>query len=94
MQATLNIRIDETLKERGDKVLRDHGISTSAAVRALWSRLADTRDLPEVRREELRLQECRDKKKALLKSLAGVGEGACSTLSDDQMRELYRSRYE
>lgn len=94
MQATLNIRIDETLKERGDKVLRDHGISTSAAVRALWTQMANTRDLPEFLHDELRMQDGRDKKKALLKALAGVGEGSCSALTDDQMRELYRSRYE
>ncbi|WP_302395787.1 type II toxin-antitoxin system RelB/DinJ family antitoxin [Eggerthella sinensis] len=94
MQATLNIRIDETLKERGDKVLRDHGISTSAAVRALWAQMANTRDLPEFLHDELRMQDGRDKKKALLTALAGVGEGSCSALTDDQMRELYRSRYE
>lgn len=94
MQATLNIRIDETLKERGDKVLRDHGISTSAAVRALWTQMANTRDLPEFLHDELRMQDGRDKKKALLKALAGVGEGSCSALTDDQMHELYRSRYE
>lgn len=94
MQATLNIRIDETLKERGDKVLRDHGISTSAAVRALWTQMANTRDLPAFLHEELRLRDGRDKKKALLRALAGVGEGSCSTMTDDEMREQYRSRYE
>lgn len=94
MQATLNIRIDETLKERGDKVLRDHGISTSAAVRALWAQMANTRDLPAFLQDELRMEDGRDKKKALLRSLAGIGEGSCSTLTDDEMRELYGSRYE
>ena len=43
MQATLNIRIDETLKERGDRVLRDNGVSTSTAVRSLWAHMASTR---------------------------------------------------
>lgn len=94
MQATLNIRIDETLKRRGDKVLREHGISTSAAVRALWAQMADTRDLPAFLHEELQMQDGRDKKKAALRALAGIGEGACSNMTDEEMRALYGSRYE
>lgn len=93
MQATLNIRIDETLKERGDKVLREHGISTSAAVRALWSQLASTKDLPLFLCDELRESEGRDKKKAALKAFVGIGEGTCSSLTDEEMSEIYRGRY-
>ena len=36
MEATINVRMSAPLKERGDKVLRDNGISASVAVRALW----------------------------------------------------------
>lgn len=43
MQTVLNVRMDSTLKERGDKVLSENGISVSAAVRALWAELAKTR---------------------------------------------------
>lgn len=94
MQATLNIRIDETLKERGDKVLREHGVSTSSAVRALWAQMANTRELPSFLREALQNEDGRARKKAALRALAGVGEGACSLLTDDEMRALYRGRYE
>lgn len=94
MQATLNIRIEQTLKERGDKVLRDHGVSTSAAVRALWEQLASSRELPPFLQENLRKEDKRAQKKAALRALAGVGEGACSNMTDDEMREAYMSRYE
>lgn len=94
MQATLNIRIDQTLKERGDKVLRDHGVSTSAAVRALWEQLASSRELPPFLRESLQRSSGRTQKKAALLELAGVGEGLCTNLTDDEMRDLYMSRYE
>ncbi len=46
MDATLNVRMNASLKERDDKVLRDHGVSTSTAVRALWQELVSTRELP------------------------------------------------
>ncbi|MEA5019406.1 MAG: type II toxin-antitoxin system RelB/DinJ family antitoxin [Gordonibacter sp.] len=94
MQATLNIRIEQTLKERGDKVLRDHGVSTSAAVRALWEQLAASRELPVFLQESLREQDGRAKKKVALRALAGIGEGSCSNLSDGEMHALYGSRYE
>ena len=32
-QATINARLNATVKERGDKVLRDNGISTTEAIR-------------------------------------------------------------
>lgn len=94
MQATLNIRIDDALKERGDKVLREHGVSTSAAVRALWEQLAASKELPDFLREKLDAQDGREKRKAALKALAGVGEGACSNMTDEEMRAQYMSRYE
>ena len=94
MQATLNIRIDQTLKERGDKVLRDHGVSTPAAVRALWEQLASSRELPPFLQESLQKSSGRTQKKAALLELAGVGEGLCSNLTDNEMRDLYMSRYE
>ena len=39
-QATINARLNATVKERGDKVLRDNGISTTEAIRGLWSSMA------------------------------------------------------
>ena len=94
MQATLNIRIDETLKERGDRVLREHGVSTSAAVRSFWAHLANTRELPEFLSDDLCQRDGREKKKAALRAFAGIGEGVCSNMMDEEMRAMYRSRYE
>ena len=94
MQATRNIRIDATLKERGDRVLRDNGVSTSTAVRSLWAHMASTRELPDFLRAELDRQDGRDRKKASLKAFAGIAEGACSNMTDAEMRAMYRSRYE
>lgn len=94
MQSTLNIRIDQTLKERGDRVLRDHGVSTSTAVRALWAQMASTKELPTFLRDELSRQDGREKKKAALETLAGIGEGNYSRMTDEEMRVMYRSRYE
>ena len=45
-QATINVRMNAALKERGDGVLREHGLSTSQAIRALWRQLAQTREVP------------------------------------------------
>lgn len=50
-----------------------------------WSAAACTR---------LNRQDGRDQKKAALKAFAGIGEGACSTLTDEEMRAIYRSRWE
>lgn len=43
----MNVRLDAELKQRGDKVLSEKGISPSAAVRSLWEYLDRNRDLPE-----------------------------------------------
>lgn len=94
MQATLNIRIDQTLKVRGDKVLRAHGVSTSAAVRALWEHLAATKELPDFLHEAHRDEKACEKKKAALKALAGIGEGPYSNLTDEELNAIYLSRYE
>ena len=43
----LNTRIDEELKARGDAVLADYGVSSTDAIRSLWSHLAETGTLPD-----------------------------------------------
>ena len=42
----LNTRIDQTLKQQGDAVFARHNVSTSDAVRSLWSYAARTQSLP------------------------------------------------
>ena len=39
--AQINVRLDRSLKERGDAALSQIGLSPSAAVRLLWSRAAE-----------------------------------------------------
>lgn len=94
MQATLNVRIDGIVKERGDRVLQANGISTSAAIRALWEYLGSSQELPSFLHEAAEEVQAKKRKKAALQLLAGVAEGACSDLSDEQMHALWMSRYE
>lgn len=73
MQTVLNVRMDSTLKERGDKVLSENGISVSAAVRALWAELAKTRTVPEfLQRREEGEQHKRERRDAL-EALSRIG---------------------
>lgn len=94
MDATLNVRMSTTLKERGDKVLRQNGISTSMAVRALWQELASTRELPAFLREaSSNAQEVASRKRAL-ESLAGIAQGSLTNCTDDELDALGMARYE
>ena len=94
MDAALNVRMNAVLKERGDKVLRENGVSASAAVRALWREMAASRALPSFLVEAS--QEAAGKKaKALaLESLAGVAQGSLSCLSDAELEAVGMARYE
>lgn len=40
-EAQINVRLDRSLKERGDAALSQIGLSPSAAVRLLWGRAAE-----------------------------------------------------
>jgi addiction module RelB/DinJ family antitoxin len=46
MSVQMNIRIDETLKARGDAVFDSHGITPSQAVRSLWEYVSRAGNLP------------------------------------------------
>ena len=94
MDATLNVRMNASLKERGDKVLRDHGVSTSAAVRALWQELASTRELPLFLQNVTDESESKKAKKHALASLAGVAVGSLTNLSDEELHDIGMARYE
>ena len=94
MDATLNVRMSAPLKERGDKVLRENGISTSAAVRALWQELATTRTLPSFLEDMTRESSEKDAKKLALGSLVGVAQGSLSSMSDEELESVGMARYE
>ncbi len=94
MDATLNVRMSASLKERGDKVLRDNGISTSTAVRALWSEMASTRTLPDFLKKATNEAAAREAKTRALDQLVGIAEGLLSDLSDEELDALGMARYE
>lgn len=88
MQSVLNVRMDSLLKERGDKVLSDNGVSVSGAVRALWAELVKTRTIPEFMREpegaEQRKRERLDALERLSLLGADKAEGLASSIVDDE----------
>ena len=92
MDATLNVRLNASLKERGDKVLRENGISASAAVRALWREMATTRSLPSFL--EGATGEAAAKKIRALGQLVGIAQGSLSNLSDEELDAVGMARYE
>ena len=93
MDATLNVRMSAALKERGDKVLRENGVSASSAVRALWQEMATTRTLPAFLAGMTREAAAFKAKSAALDALAGVAQGSLSGLSDDELRAIGEMRY-
>ena len=92
MESTLNVRMDTSLKHRGDAVLRERGIGTSEAVRALWQHLATSHEIPDFLEKADSRQQKQIKKAALL-SLAGVAEGRLSDASDEELEALGKARY-
>ncbi len=82
-----NVRIDESLKRQGDAVLRDAGITASAAIRAFYQHIAATKTIPsyiyspegnaaKVRRAEA------------LERIASRGDNAFSQLGDSEFDAL------
>ncbi len=103
MQSVLNVRMDSALKERGDRVLSENGVSVSAAVRALWSQLANTRELPDFIKNTDGREEAKQVKREALEKLTLIGgESAAKSLdqaagqvfSTDVMYDEMWSKYE
>ena len=94
MDATLNVRLNASLKERGDKVLRENGISASAAVRALWREMASTRSLPSFLEDATNEAAAKKAKTQALDQLAGVAQGSLSNMSDEELDAVGMARYE
>ena len=94
MDATLNVRLNASLKERGDKVLRENGISASAVVRALWREMATTRSLPSFLEGAMDEAAAKEAKARALGQLVGVAQGSLSNLSDEELHTVGMARYE
>lgn len=80
-------------------MLRDNGISTTEAIRGLWSSMARTREVPSFLVRECKCDETaeRRRKREAARGLVGLaGEGA--SLGDDELSNLrfqaMLSRYE
>lgn len=93
-QATINVRMNAALKERGDGVLREHGLSTSEAIRALWRQLARTREVPaflldtEADRVEAERRRKRSALEGLSRCVASEGAVTDETLADLRFQAL------
>lgn len=94
MDATLNVRMSASLKERGDKVLRENGIGTSAAVRALWKELATTRTLPGFLEKLQKDSSEQASKLNALNKLVGVAQGSLTNATDAELEAIGMERYE
>lgn len=99
VQATINVRLSAATKKRGDKVLRENGISTTEAIRGLWSCMARTREVPGFLMRECKGDEMaeRQRKREIARSLVGLaGNGA--SLGDEELSAMrfqaLLSRYE
>lgn len=89
-QATINVRINGVLKERGDSVLRKNGVSATQAIRGLWEQLAQTHQLPDFLQvgEDAEVEcEKRRRKKALL-GLANCARGSHEAETDEALDQI------
>ena len=69
--ATLNVRMDEGLKERGNQVFARRGISTTEAVRKLYEYVDREQDVPKWMESSSAEDEIA-RKRRLLRELVGV----------------------
>lgn len=73
--ATINIRIEEDLKEQAQNVLKRNGIGTSEAIRRLFQELANTQELPAFLQEETNEVEKEiQERRSLLRGMVGILE--------------------
>lgn len=73
--ATINIRIEEDLKEQAQNVLKRNGIGTSEAIRRLFQELANTQELPAFLQEETsEVEKEIQERRSLLRSMVGILE--------------------
>ena len=88
MDATLNVRLNASLKER------ENGLSASAAVRALWHEMASTRSLPSYLEGATDEAAAKKAKAQALGQLVGVAQGSLSNLTDEELDAVGMARYE
>lgn len=93
MDATLNIRLDATLKQRGNAVLQAAGMGPSEVVRALWEEMAATRKVPEFSTQRSQKDSEKLRKLAAIVELASFPKTEYSTMTDEELREEYYAQF-
>lgn len=88
MSATLNVRMDTVLKQRGDAVLKANGISVTEAVRMLWQELAKSRQLPAFMRASQAQESAKRTKREALDRLSSFPPTELSYASDQELKDL------
>lgn len=89
--ATLNVRMSGDLKEAGDQVLREHGLSVSEAVRDLYEYLQEEQSLPPfLAVKEDRLTEKTRKRRELLPAVIGC---VSSDVDLNELRQEKMAKY-
>lgn len=90
--ATLNVRIDKSLKARGDAVLAREGTSVSSAVRELYRYLDQFQELPFWMRAEEEKDVCEQRREGI-RSLVGI-VSVPDDFDSNKLRADRLSRYE
>lgn len=90
--ATLNVRLNRDLKQRGDAVLAREGVSTSSAVRKLYQYLDQCQELPSWMRGEGEKDKYEERRQGM-RSLVGIVSLPAGFDAGDLKRERL-SRYE
>jgi DNA-damage-inducible protein J len=90
--ATINVRIPQSLKEGGEAVLEREGISVSEAIRRFYVFLEHRQKIPDCIRDKgtSSSSDLIAQKRALLKGLAGI---APTSLSLEQIRDERLERH-
>lgn len=85
---TINVRLPEDLKLRGNKVLEREGVSTTQAIRRLYERLEKEQKIPDWIAGKTNSQSEVEHRRKKLRELAG-----CATLPKGfDARSAYRAR--
>lgn len=92
--AVVSGRVDERVKSRADVFIRAAGLSTGDVIRAVWERIAQTGEVPDMGKGAGQLDASRDPMERLgeLRSSFGACEDLVN-LDNARMREMIASRY-
>ncbi|MCL2632307.1 MAG: type II toxin-antitoxin system RelB/DinJ family antitoxin [Coriobacteriia bacterium] len=89
--ATINVRINQSLKQQGDAVFERQGITISEIVRALYQYAASEQRLPDfIQGAEEEKAEQRLRRLQLLNEMTGVISDKTTALADIRWERLQR----